>query len=162
VQHRHLGIAGITRPGRVRRGDQRGCLLEHRRERQLVGARQSHRVVEELADEELHAIGPPGSPAREATGELVEDGRPARGRGGRRQARQLVHQLGRDVLEHRRVELLLAREVIDARRVRDSRGRGDITRAGAVESRPREQLLGRGQDAVAGALALRSATAVGH
>ena len=162
MQHRDLGIAGIAGAGCICRGDQCGRLLEHRRERQLVGARQAHRVVEELADQELHAIRPLRRPAREAAGQLVEDLRPARRCCGRRQARQLADQLGRDLLEHRGVELLLAREVIDAGRVRDPRRRGDVARAGAMEARPREELLGRGQDAVASALALGRAASVGH
>lgn len=162
MQHGDLGIAGIARAGRLRRRDQRGRLLEDRRQRQLVRAGQADRVVEQLADQELHAIRPPRRPAREAAGELVEDRRPVRGPGGRRQPRQLVDQLGRDVLEDRGVELLLAREVIDRGRVRDPGGRRDVARARAVEPRPREQLLRRGEDAVAGALALRGVAPVGH
>ncbi len=162
MQDRDLGIAGIAGTGRIRGGDQRGCALQHRRERKLVGARQAHRIIEQLADQELHAIRPQGSPAREAASQLVEDLRPARGRRRRRQARQLGDQLGRDVLEDRGIQLFLAREVIDARRVRDPRGRRDVARARAVKATAGQELLGCGEDAFASALALGRAASVGH
>lgn len=137
MQYGQLGMRDARR-------HQAAGALEHRRERQLRRRRDARRIVEQLAQQEPHAIRRSPRPGDQHGRERV---------GGR--AVERAHQLVGDRAEHRRVELLLAREVIDDVRERQPRGLRDIAHARAVEARRHELRLGGGDDATSGTLALR-------
>nr|HEX4316423.1 hypothetical protein [Kofleriaceae bacterium] len=130
VQYRELGLRAADQP---RRREQ------ERPERQLRGARDARRVVEQLAHEQPRALGCARGPRDEEVGQA----------GGAGDAGERGHQLVGDRGEHGRVQALLAREVIDHRRERHAGGVGDVAHARAVEAVAREQRLGGGDDGVA-------------
>ena len=132
--------------------DDRSCTLEKRCERQLRRSTHARRIVEELAQQELHPARLGRRPVHERGDEAVD----------------IVHvvesgeQLRADVVQERRVELLLAREVIDDGREWEARRGRDVAHARTVKTARHEQLLGRLQDANARTLAFRRMTAIQH
>ncbi len=136
-------------------GDELRQPQENGRERQLRGAGDARGIVEELAEEKLHAARMRRRPLDEAPDEGVEAGGP------RHvvvlfveRAFELDRELRADLGEHGRVELLLSREVVDDGRERYAGGICDVTHARAVEAGRGEESLGDANDLVAGARSL--------
>ena len=124
--------------------------LEKWRERQLRRLLHARRVVEELAEQQLDSTGLRRRPLDERLDERIR----------RRRAIERRDELVTDLVEQRRVELLLAREVIDDRRERQLGARRDVSHARTVKPvRDDDGFCGL-EDPRACALALRRVTAV--
>jgi hypothetical protein len=145
VQDAGLGDDGAERARAHARGDELRESQEDGRERELRGARDAGGIVEQLAEEKLHAPRMGRGPRDQATDDGVES------RGPRlilflERASHLGDEVLGDLGEHRGVELLLLREVVDHGRERQPRRLGDVAHAGPMEPGRREQPLRRPHD----------------
>ncbi len=127
--------------------------MEHRRERQPLRLGDARGIVEQLAQEELHAARAVHGPRHEAFGERVEP----RGPGplvALERERERGLELVADLVEDSGIELLLLREVVDHRGKRKASLLGDVTHARAMKAAKREQALGSAEDGRSGTGAL--------